>query len=298
MSSTTAKSPDWLKKPQLIRYSTDYKNELSRLLGAYAFFITNRQYERAFWNLWLSMLHVYHDPDNRVLKPQEGGSDVQKKSDNELKATFEELKTQFEAYVGLAKVDDGEISYLSGDSKLSYLAMKPRYKPRPQDHVVWIAADVDLSQAWDKATFDYLTKIAGFVYPENQQQGPFSVQVLKPQFTFVDKDSPYHAENFDTNCIPYVVWEMEVRAILAIIIPIAKQLELIIAKWLHDEFYYDEPEQKPRNPMGYFPAKLPSVDAVGGYEVATDDDVEKLHAKQETDQGGFDHEEDEDEEAD
>jgi len=221
-------------------------------MGAYSFFLTNGQYERAFRNLYNATIHVIHDPKQRVFATEKNGGKEQ--ADDVRRFGF------------LSKLFKGVFIGPSPDGKFSYMDLRPRIKPDPAENKIFIGRNVGFFDVWGHYDYEYLVHTIGFAYkiPSNNAQG-FPVEIIKPSFTFLDKN----IMKKKTNCIPYVLWEEQVRAVLKILIPLAKDLEHRMASFLHGDNLGEGTEgssdQKgiPVVQIAYSPG---STDAIGGYD--------------------------------
>jgi hypothetical protein len=107
-----------IKKALQLRYSFNYNQELSRLMGVFSFYYTNGRFYRAFSNLDTAAYHVTEDQLERVFITVKDGVNA----DLELMGQFKNYLTEFRSLFGTGPSLDG---------KLSYLDLKPRAKIDP-----------------------------------------------------------------------------------------------------------------------------------------------------------------------
>ncbi|MGI0013470.1 MAG: hypothetical protein ACREBU_08540, partial [Nitrososphaera sp.] len=124
VSSSKGESGSNVRKALQLRYAFNFNQELSRLMGVFAFYYTNGRYYRGFNNLNNACYHVLEDRMRRLFIIEKDG----KEPDAKLLACFQSDVKEFRSLFGTGPSVDG---------KLSYLDLKPRHKPDPlEDRVI------------------------------------------------------------------------------------------------------------------------------------------------------------------
>jgi len=224
-----------LKKAQSVRYSESQVAELMRLLGAYAYYMTNRQTVRAFFNMDSIILHVEGDlvPD-RIFKSYSTDTAtkvIQNSGDIHHPVTWVQLlldgnirKMLFLRYSALFRSLFGNGPSLDG--KFSWSDLRPRSKPKAEEDCVWINTHAKFIDVWGHYDYDYLTNKIRFVTVQNSiNAAGFPIQNEKPLFSFTDKN--IHKKM--TNAVPFVYWSQNDRIVTAQLKEVSKRLEMIVA---------------------------------------------------------------------
>lgn len=236
----------------MIRYPYNFNQEVNRLMGAYTFFLTNGQYERAFRNLYNATIHVIRDPKLRVFSAEKSSSGEQERD--------------VKKFTSLAKLFRGFFFGPSPDGCLAYMDLRPRIKPNPEENRIFIGRNVRFFDVWGHYDYEYLVHTIGFAnkIPSVNAAG-FPIETIKPMFSFTNRN----IMKLKTNCIPYVLWEQQVREVLKILMPLAKDLEHRMASFLHGDSASEGTENsadQKGSPVVQIAYQSGSTDAIGGYE--------------------------------